>query len=98
MLDPKCIYRKSIFAKCTRLACLLSFASLFKSNPKKKHLSSRSCDIRSPDPHIVSSRDEVGKERDNDNEEEGDRESRSHPERLLGHRQILKLYFLKKSN
>ena len=29
MLDPKCIYRKSIFAKCTRLACLLSFASLF---------------------------------------------------------------------
>ena len=26
MLDPKCIYRKSIFAKCTRLACLLSFA------------------------------------------------------------------------
>ena len=29
MLDPKCIYRKRIFAKCTRLACLLSFASLF---------------------------------------------------------------------
>ena len=29
MLDPKCIYQKSIFAKCTRLACLLSFASLF---------------------------------------------------------------------
>ena len=29
MLDPKCIYRKSIFEKCTRLACLLSFASLF---------------------------------------------------------------------
>ena len=29
MLDPKCIFRKSIFAKCTRLACLLSFASLF---------------------------------------------------------------------
>ena len=29
MLDPKCIHRKSIFAKCTRLACLLSFASLF---------------------------------------------------------------------
>ena len=29
MLDPKCIYRKSIFAKYTRLACLLSFASLF---------------------------------------------------------------------
>ena len=29
MLDPKCIYRKSIFAKCTRLACLLSFVSLF---------------------------------------------------------------------
>ena len=29
MLDPKWIYRKSIFAKCTRLACLLSFASLF---------------------------------------------------------------------
>ena len=28
MLDPKCIYRKSIFAKCTRLACLLSFVSL----------------------------------------------------------------------
>ena len=28
MLDPKCIYRKSIFAKCTRLVCLLSFASL----------------------------------------------------------------------
>ena len=30
MLDPRCIYRKSIFAKCTRLACLLSFASLLK--------------------------------------------------------------------
>ena len=29
MLDPKCIYRKSIIAKCTRLACLLSFGSLF---------------------------------------------------------------------
>ena len=29
MLDPNCIYRKSIFAKYTRLACLLSFASLF---------------------------------------------------------------------
>ena len=29
MHDPKCIYRKSIIAKCTRLACLLSFASLF---------------------------------------------------------------------
>ena len=29
MLDPKCIYQKIIFAKCTRLACLLSFASLF---------------------------------------------------------------------
>ena len=29
MLDPKCIYQKSIFAKCTRLACLLSFASIF---------------------------------------------------------------------
>ena len=28
MLVPKCIYPKSIFAKCTRLACLLSFASL----------------------------------------------------------------------
>ena len=24
-----CIYPKCIFAKCTRLACLLSFASLF---------------------------------------------------------------------
>ena len=31
MLDPKRIYQKSIFAKCTRLACLLSFASLFLS-------------------------------------------------------------------
>ena len=30
MLDPKCIYIKNIFAKCTRPACLLSFASLFK--------------------------------------------------------------------
>ena len=29
MLDSKCIYGKGIFAKCTRLACLLSFASLF---------------------------------------------------------------------
>ena len=29
MLDPKCTYRKSIFAKFSRLACLLSFASLF---------------------------------------------------------------------
>ena len=28
MLDPKCIYRKGIFAKCTWLACLLSFVSL----------------------------------------------------------------------
>ena len=32
MLIPKCIYPKSIFAKCTRLACLLSFASLFLSH------------------------------------------------------------------
>ena len=31
MLVPKCIYLKSIFAKCTRLACLPSFASLFTS-------------------------------------------------------------------
>ena len=29
MLDPTCIYEKSIFAKCTRLVCPLSFASLF---------------------------------------------------------------------
>ena len=29
MLHPKCIYQKSIFAKCTQLACLLSFASIF---------------------------------------------------------------------
>ena len=29
MIDPKCIYQKGIFAKFTRLACLLSFASLF---------------------------------------------------------------------
>ena len=29
MLDPKCIYQKSIFAKCTQLAWLLSFVSLF---------------------------------------------------------------------
>ena len=29
--DRKCIYRKSIFAKCTRLTCLLSFASFFFS-------------------------------------------------------------------
>ena len=28
MLVLKCIYPKSVFAKCTRLACLLSFASL----------------------------------------------------------------------
>ena len=28
---PKCIYPKCIIAKCTRLACLLSFASLFSS-------------------------------------------------------------------
>ena len=28
---PKCIYPKSIFAKCTRLARLLSFASLLKN-------------------------------------------------------------------
>ena len=46
MLDPKCIYRKSIFAKCTRLACLLSFASLFsevlivpESTPEVTHFS-----------------------------------------------------------
>ena len=26
---PKCIYPKSIFAKCTRLACLLNLVSLF---------------------------------------------------------------------
>ena len=36
MLVPKCIYPKSIFANCTRLACLLSFASLSISKP---HLS-----------------------------------------------------------
>ena len=29
MLVLKCIYPKSVFAKCTQLACLLSFASLF---------------------------------------------------------------------
>ena len=29
MLVPKCIYPNNIFAKCTRLACLLSFGSLF---------------------------------------------------------------------
>ena len=33
MLVPKCIYRKSIFAKCTRLACLLSIASLLRRAP-----------------------------------------------------------------
>ena len=33
MLLPKCIYPKSIFAKCTRLACLLRFAGLFLSDP-----------------------------------------------------------------
>ena len=38
MLDPKCIYRKSIFAKCTRLACLLSFASLFTTFVSFFHL------------------------------------------------------------
>ena len=27
---PKCLYPKCIFAKCARLACLLSFASLFE--------------------------------------------------------------------
>ena len=52
MLDPKCIYRKSIFpkcifpkriypkcisAKCTRLAYLLSFASLFILVSFKSH-------------------------------------------------------------
>ena len=36
MLDPKCIYQKSIFAKCIRLACLLSFASLFCNRQTKK--------------------------------------------------------------
>ena len=36
MLDPKFIYRKSVFAKCTRLACLLSFASLFYNNKLTK--------------------------------------------------------------
>ena len=37
MLYPKCIYQKSTFAKCTRLACLLSFASLFfESVPNAK--------------------------------------------------------------
>ena len=35
MLDPKCIYRKSIFAKCAWLACLLSFSSLFISTITK---------------------------------------------------------------
>ena len=32
MLVPRCIYPKSIFAKCTLLACLLSFASLLICN------------------------------------------------------------------
>ena len=36
MLHPKCIYRKSVFAKCTRLACLLRFASLFYNNKLTK--------------------------------------------------------------
>ena len=34
MLDPKCIYGKSIFAKCTRLVFLLSFASLFTAESR----------------------------------------------------------------
>ena len=33
MLVQKCIYPKSIFAKCTRIACLLSFAAFCLSNP-----------------------------------------------------------------
>ena len=37
MLVPKCIYPKSIFEKCTRLACLLSFASLF-SDMDTRHI------------------------------------------------------------
>ena len=37
-----------------------------KNNPKKKDLSSRSRDVRSSNPHIVTSRDEAGQERDND--------------------------------
>ena len=35
MLVLECICPKSIFAKCTRLACLLSFASLFLMAPHK---------------------------------------------------------------
>ena len=52
MLDPKCIYRKSIFAKCTRLACLLSFASLFLEKSESKFVSTlsvRLISIFSPD-------------------------------------------------
>ena len=33
---PKCIYPKCISAKCTRLACLLSFASLFNKGKDTK--------------------------------------------------------------
>ena len=34
MLFSKCIYPKSIFAKCTRLAYLLRFASFFSPKPR----------------------------------------------------------------
>ena len=34
---PKCIYPKGIFAKCTQLACLLSFASLNFAQQNSKY-------------------------------------------------------------
>ena len=36
MLDPRCIYQNSFFAKCTQLACLLSFASLFDNKCRNR--------------------------------------------------------------
>ena len=66
---------------------------------KKKHLSSRSCDVCSANPHIVTGRDKVGCEGDNeDGEEGGGRERLPHAEQLLGHQQKLQLCFLKNSN
>ena len=67
----------------------------------KKDLGCRSCDICSPNSHIVTGRDEVGQGQDNnDGEEGGERERQlSHPEQLLQlpPQQILqmKLCFLK---
>ena len=74
MLVPKCIYPKSIFAKCTRLACLLSFASLFtfRSRPRAPEFLRKGAreERRSRSKAVRTVREEVEEEVDEERKEE----------------------------